>query len=60
MPATELKKKASAFGLTGNAYPTVPEALKAATAESNGNDFIFVGGSCFIVADLLASTGEQQ
>ncbi|MBP3408968.1 MAG: bifunctional folylpolyglutamate synthase/dihydrofolate synthase [Bacteroidaceae bacterium] len=60
MPATELKKKASAFGLTGNAYPTVPEALKAATAESNGNDFIFVGGSCFIVADLLASTGKQQ
>lgn len=60
MPAAELKEKASAFGLTGNAYPTVPEALKAATAESNGNDFIFVGGSCFIVADLLASSKGEQ
>lgn len=60
MPATELMKKASAFGLAGNAYLTVAEALKAATTDSSSNDFIFVGGSCFVVADLLASIEKQE
>ena len=55
MPAEELQKKASEFGLHGNHYPDVRTALQAATDESSPNDFIFVGGSCFIVADLLAT-----
>ena len=55
MPAEELQKKASEFGLHGCHYPDVRTALQAATDESSPNDFIFVGGSCFIVADLLAS-----
>ena len=55
MPAAELQEKASAFGLTGDHYPNVKTALEAAKADCNANDFIFVGGSCFIVADLLAT-----
>ena len=55
MPAEELQKKASEFGLHGNHYPDVRTALQAANVESSPNDFIFVGGSCFIVADLLAT-----
>ena len=55
MPAAELQEKASAFGLTGDHYPNVKAALEAAKTDSNANDFIFVGGSCFIVADLLAT-----
>ena len=55
MPAAELQEKASAFGLTGDHYPNVKTALEAAKTDSNANDFIFVGGSCFIVADLLAT-----
>ena len=54
MPAEELQKKAAAYGLHGHHYPSVTEALRTAKDESGCNDFIFVGGSCFIVADLLA------
>ena len=54
MPAAELQEKASAFGLHGGHYPNVKSAVEAATKESSPKDFIFVGGSCFIVADLLA------
>ena len=55
MPANELMAKASSYNLKGNCYPTVPDALHAAKAESAASDFIFVGGSCFIVADLLST-----
>ena len=54
MPAVELQSKAAAYGLRGNSYPTVQQALQAAKADSAATDFIFVGGSCFIVADLLS------
>lgn len=59
MPAGELRDKAAAYGLKGNAYPTVETALNAARADARESDFIFVGGSCFIVADLLASIEKQ-
>ena len=55
MPSAELQEKASTFGLIGDHYPNVKAALEAARADSGANDFIFVGGSCFIVADLLAT-----
>ena len=55
LPAEEMKKQASVHGLQGNAYPTVKEALQAALAQADKEDFIFVGGSSFIVADLLTT-----
>ena len=55
MPADELMAKALPYGLRGNCYPTVQDALKTAKADSAASDFIFVGGSCFIVADLLTT-----
>jgi dihydrofolate synthase/folylpolyglutamate synthase len=55
MPAEELQAKAAHYGLKGDCYPTVEKALQAAEADSAASDFIFVGGSCFIVADLLTS-----
>lgn len=51
----ELCKLASAMGLQGNCYPDVPSAVRAAQEKSHPEDFIFVGGSSFIVADLLAN-----
>ena len=36
-------------------YPDVPAAVRAAQEKSLPEDFIFVGGSSFIVADLLAN-----
>ena len=47
---------ASSFGLHGETYPDVITALNAAKKEASQNDLIFVGGSNFIVADLLRFT----
>ena len=55
MPSDELKEMASRYNLNGNCFSTVKEALERAIAESSSEDFIFVGGSCFIVADLLST-----
>ena len=55
LPENELQKLAAATGLEGECYPDVPTAVKAAQEKSLPEDFIFVGGSSFIVADLLAN-----
>jgi len=41
--------------LHGNTYSSVKNAFEAAKSSAHPNDFIFVGGSTFIVADLLAN-----
>ena len=51
----ELCELASAEGLQGTCHPDVPTAVRAAQEKSLPEDFIFVGGSSFIVADLLAN-----
>ena len=50
----EVQRLANQAGLYGNTYPSVKEAFQAAQASAQPNDFIFVGGSTFIVADLLS------
>ncbi len=60
MPAEELREKAAKHNLTGESYPTVAAALNAARADAAPRDFIFVGGSCFIVADLLAAIDKGE
>ena len=55
LPCEQMKEKAAAYGLKGDSYPDVATALQAAKAEAKSDDFIFIGGSCFIVADLLQS-----
>lgn len=54
LPECELKELAISAGLRGSCYPDVPSAVRAAQKKSLPEDFIFVGGSSFIVADLLA------
>ncbi len=48
-----LSQKATEYGLLGNTYPTVAEALYAAKKNANPNDLIFIGGSTFIVAEVV-------
>ena len=55
LPAEELQQRAEAIGLRGRAYPSVEEALREVVALANAGDLIFVGGSKFIVAELLKS-----
>lgn len=55
LPETDLQLLAKELGLEGDVYPTVEIAVQAAQKKSLPEDLIFVGGSSFIVADLLAS-----
>lgn len=49
----QMRSLAEGYGLKGKAYGTVAEAYDAAIKEADGDDFIYVGGSSFVVADLL-------
>ena len=53
LPEKELAKLAGTYKLHGNSYPTVSLALEAAKKECHPNDLIFVGGSNFIVAEVI-------
>lgn len=44
----------TSLGLNGNVYSSVNKAFKAAQADAAEDDFIFVGGSSYIVADFLS------
>ncbi|NWJ49745.1 MAG: bifunctional folylpolyglutamate synthase/dihydrofolate synthase [Bacteroidetes bacterium] len=48
-----LKEMASGFGLNGEAYSSVVEAKDAATNNAKENDLIFIGGSAFVVAEVV-------
>lgn len=51
----ELSENAHAYGLNGDTYPSVEEAFRQASADAGPEDMIYVGGSNFVVADLLES-----
>ena len=51
--AVELKETAQKFGLNGNVYASVKIAYKTALAKANKNDLIFIGGSTFVVAEVV-------
>ena len=53
MKAVDLKKKAAKHQLKGKIFPSVMEALKCATNNANPKDLIFVGGSTFVVAEVV-------
>lgn len=48
-----LREKAAGFELVGNSYPTVIEAFEDAKQKAGPNDLIYVGGSTFVVAEIL-------
>lgn len=52
LDAAELAKKASEFGLHGQAIPDVNEAKNSALKNAAKNDLIFIGGSTFVVAEI--------
>lgn len=55
LDSSVLQSLAAPYGLQGTAYQTVEIATQAALQDADDDDFIYVGGSSFIVADLLAS-----
>lgn len=53
LPAEELRRLAKAKGLKGASYPSVKEAYRAAKENASGKDLIFVGGSTFVVGEVV-------
>jgi len=53
MNAEDLKQKATKHQLKGRIFPSVREALKCAQDNANTKDLIFVGGSTFVVAEVV-------
>lgn len=52
-PSIELKNEALHYDLRGNSYDKVSEALEAAKANAHAEDLIFIGGSTFVVAEVV-------
>jgi len=53
LEAESLKLKAESFGLTGEVYPSVKQAFLTARQNALENDLVFVGGSTFVVAEVV-------
>ncbi|MEE4255520.1 MAG: folylpolyglutamate synthase/dihydrofolate synthase family protein [Bacteroidales bacterium] len=53
LDAEELKTKAAQFNLQGKSYPSVKAAYVNALEHANESDLVFVGGSTFVVAEIL-------
>lgn len=48
-----LQKKAAEYGLNGLAFNSVSEAYKESIRKANLDDFIYIGGSTFVVAEIV-------
>jgi dihydrofolate synthase/folylpolyglutamate synthase len=48
-----LRKEAAKFGLSGDTYDNVAAALTAAKGKAAGTDLIYIGGSTFVVAEVV-------
>ena len=51
-----LKIIAEQHGLKGEGYPTVRDAYQSAIETAKHDDFVFIGGSTYVVADLLKNS----
>ncbi len=53
LDATILAQKSKEFGLHGKVYNSVSEAYKNALQNATTTDFIYIGGSTFVVGEIL-------
>ena len=53
LPAAALKEMAGPFGLKGEVYPSIQTAYQAALQAARPEDTVFVGGSNFVVCEVL-------
>lgn len=54
IPVGKVMEYATSHGLRGNGFNNVKDAYHQALQDASIEDFIFVGGSSYVVADLLA------
>lgn len=53
LPAKITSKKAKEFGLFGEVYPSVSKAYQVALQKASATDVIYIGGSNFVVAEII-------
>jgi dihydrofolate synthase/folylpolyglutamate synthase len=53
LDARILQEKAATFNLKGKAYNSVSESYTKALQNASKTDFIYIGGSTFVVAEIL-------
>ena len=53
LPVEELESKATLQGLKGTSFTTVAKAFQEAKSNASSDDLIFIGGSTFVVAEVL-------
>ena len=60
MSAAELHHRASQAGLKGKIYNNVAEAYEAAVSAADTGDLVYVGGSMYVLAELLTTLGYDK
>ena len=60
MTAKQLQQAAKKLGYEGNTYSHVTEALKAARDAADSKDLVYVGGSMYVLAELLTAIGYDD
>ncbi len=60
IPEKNIQRKAMTHGLAGDCYNDVPSAYTAAKKMATPDDMIFIGGSSYIVSDLLLYIRQQH
>jgi dihydrofolate synthase/folylpolyglutamate synthase len=58
LPATELADRMRQHSLQCRVAGTVADAFRQANNDAAPDDLIFIGGSCFVVGELLAIKGD--
>ena len=53
LPAEELRQTATEYNLFGDVYQSVSKALGKAKENATEEDFIYIGGSTFVVAEII-------
>lgn len=59
MPAAQLLQKMADSNLSCRTFDSVTSAFRSAQADAAPDDVVFVGGSCFVVGELLEHIGQN-
>ena len=54
LPALALQVMAKKHGIKGQCYDSVERAYRAALGEAQEDDMVYVGGSMYVLAELLS------
>ena len=60
LPAEKLMQKGKSFGLNGQAYQSVEQAIKTVLKEADLSDFVFICGSNFVVGEALPMFSTKE